>query len=182
MKEQVIARAYARSIVQIGKRRKVDVSKELAFFSKMMEDCSHLRHVIFSGMFSMEEKRDVCKSLVEKTRLSTTFGDFILFLLQEKRIPLYSLIFKEAVKLDNEAQGIIHGNVEGAEASIGNDVKKKLANYLEKCLKKKVVLNYQMSRKITSGYRACVEDLQLDASVDRQLDIFEESLLEEERT
>ena len=181
MKEQVVARAYAKAIVQIGKKKKIDISKELVRFSQMMEGCDRLRHVISSGMFTMEEKNSVCKFLFKKMKLSTTFGDFISFLLQEKRMLLYFLILKEALKLDDEAKGVVHGNVEGASASIGNDVKKKLVHYLEGYLKKKVILNYLTNNKITSGYRVVVEDLQLDASVDRQLDIFEESLLEGER-
>ena len=181
MKEQVVARAYAKAIMNIGEKKKNNISKELLSFSHVMENCSNLRHVIYSGMFTMEEKVDVCKSVLKKMKLSTTFGDFISFLLQEKRMPLYSLILNEALKLDDEAKGVVHGYIEGVEASVGNDVKKKLVDYMEGYLKKKVILDYLTNNKITSGYRIVVEDLQLDASVDRQLDIFKESLLEGER-
>ena len=179
MKEQVIAKAYAKAIVQIGKSKKIAISKELDSFFKIIKKSDNFRHVLFSGMFSIEEKENVCKALVKKMKLSTVFRDFVSFLLWEKRISLYSLIVKEALRLDDEAKGVIHGSVEGVESTISNDVNKKLVNYLEKSLKKKIFLNYVTKDNITSGYRVCVEDLQLDASVDKQLEIFEESLLEE---
>ena len=151
MKEQVVARAYAKAVIQIGKSKKIDISKDLNNFFKLMEKSDNFKHVIYSGMFTMREKESVCHALVKKMKLSTTFRDFISFLLREKRITLYPLILKEALRLNDEAKGIVHGSVEGVESSIGNDINKKLINYLEKNLKKKVILNYVTNDKYNFG-------------------------------
>ncbi|MCY4523828.1 MAG: F0F1 ATP synthase subunit delta, partial [Halobacteriovoraceae bacterium] len=111
---------------------------------------------------------------------SSVFRDFIVFILQEKRMLFFSMILKEAKKLADDKKGVVHGEIEGIERSLSENVRKKLVGYLERHLKKKVIFNYSVNNKITSGYRVVVDDLQLDASVDKQLDIFEESLLEEE--
>ena len=47
---------------------------------------------------------------------------------------------------------------------------KKIKAYLEKELNKKIHLDYIRKPEMLAGYRMTVEDFQLDASLDKQLD------------
>ncbi|MCY4524204.1 MAG: F0F1 ATP synthase subunit delta, partial [Halobacteriovoraceae bacterium] len=71
MKEQMIAKAYAKALVELGERKKIDLTKELDRFSLAMENCGDFRKTIYSGMFTMEEKIDVCNSLLKKIKSSS---------------------------------------------------------------------------------------------------------------
>ena len=49
--------------------------------------------------------------------------------------------------------------------------------YLQQKLGKEAILEYKKSETVTAGYRVTVEDLQLDASLENQLEKFKDSVL-----
>ena len=56
-------------------------------------------------------------------------------------------------------------------------LEKKITAYLKGKINKDCKLDYVKNGKITAGYRVTVEDLQLDASLDNQLNKFKETVL-----
>ena len=79
--------------------------------------------------------------------------------------------------MDDDKRGFLRGVLEGAEESIDPSIKEKLSNYLKERLNKKTELNYRRNSEITAGYRMTVDDLQLDASLENQLEQFKNSVL-----
>jgi F-type H+-transporting ATPase subunit delta len=98
-------------------------------------------------------------------------------LVQEKRIGFLPMIFKNVIVIDDHKKGFLRGTIEGNEDQISDEVKNKLKVYLQKKLGKEAVLTYLQNDSVSAGYRVTVEDLQLDASLDHQLDNFKESVL-----
>jgi F-type H+-transporting ATPase subunit delta len=177
MKEQIIAKAYAQSIVELASELKLDLAQELTTLSEVINKNNDLETLLFLEVFTAEEKLSVLDVVMDKLKLSTILKNFMHFLVQEKRIGLMPMIFKNVIVIDDHKKGFLRGTIEGSEESIPEDVKNKLKAYLHQKLGKEALLEYTKSENVTAGYRVTVEDLQLDASLENQLEIFKESVL-----
>ena len=58
-------------------------------------------------------------------------------------------------------------------------LKAKIINFLKKKIGREPNLEYIQNTKISAGFKVTVEDLQLDASLDNQLEQFKQSILSE---
>ena len=177
MKPQIIAKAYAKSIIDLGDENSVDVAKELTNLSLVINESNDLENVLFSEVFTVEEKTDILNSVIKKLDLSDLVKRFLIFLFAEKRFNIFPLVYKEVIVLDDDKKGFLRGVIEGAEDSIDPSIKERLGNYLKERLNKKTDLNYRKNSDITAGYRMTVDDLQLDASLENQLEYFKNSVL-----
>jgi F-type H+-transporting ATPase subunit delta len=114
---------------------------------------------------------------MKRMNLSQITINFIQFLIQEQRIGLMPMIFKNVIVIDDHNKGFLRGTIEGAEETIPADVKEKLKDYLKQKLGREPILQYKKSENVSAGYRVTVEDLQLDASLENQLEKFKDSVL-----
>lgn len=177
MKEQIIAKAYAQSIVELAAELKLDLVKELTTLTETINKSNDLENVLFLEVFTADEKLSVLNEVMSKLNLSEVTVNFMRFLVDQKRIGLMPMIFKNIIVIDDHSKGFLRGVIEGSEDSIPEDVKAKLKSYLQEKLGKDPILEYKKSSNVTAGYRVTVEDLQLDASLENQLDKFKDSVL-----
>ena len=59
MKPQTIAKVYAKSIIDLGDGSSVDVAKELTDLNLVIKSSNDLENVLFSEVFTEEEKTDI---------------------------------------------------------------------------------------------------------------------------
>jgi len=177
VKEQIIAKAYAQSIVELSDEMKLDLAAELTKLTETINKSNDLETLLFLDVFTAEEKASVLEQVMNKLGLSQVTKNFMNFLIQEQRIGLMPMIFKNVVVIDDHRKGFLRGTIEGSENTIPEDVKNKLKSYLQQKLGKEAILEYKQSNAVTAGYKVTVEDLQLDASLENQLEKFKESVL-----
>ena len=177
MKEAIVSRAYAQSFYELGKEQNVDVADELTRLNVTINSSNDLENVLFIDVFTVEEKEAVANAVMDKLGISTLSKNIVNFLLTEKRMGIFPLIFKELIVLDDHAKGFLRGVVEGREDSIDSEFLTNLKSYLKSKLGKEAELEYKKTDKITAGYRVTVEDLQLDASLDNQLNQLRNEIL-----
>ena len=177
MKEQIIAKAYAQSLVELSEELKLDLAAELTKLNEVINKSNDLETLLFLDVFTAEEKLNVLDVVMTKLNLSQITKNFLHFLLQEKRIGLMPMIFKNVIVIDDHKKGFLRGTIEGSEESVPADVKEKLKTYLQHKLGREPILEYKKNENVAAGYRVTVEDLQLDASLENQLEKFKESVL-----
>ena len=177
MKEAIIANAYAKSIYSLGVEMNVDVAAELTKFTEAINGSNDLETLLFLDVFTYEEKSEVLNIILEKLSLSGLTKNALNYLIQEKRINLFPMIFKNIIVIDDHKKGFLRGVIEGQGADVEEGFKKKLETYLREKLGKETQLTYVQSEKVTAGYKVTVEDLQLDASLDNQLNILKDTIL-----
>lgn len=177
MKEKLIAKSYAKTISQLGQELKVDVAEELTQLTDIINANNDLETLLFLDVFTTEEKQTVLDEVMTKLNLSQVVIHFMKFLLQEKRVSLFPLIYKDVIVLDDEAKGFMRGTVEGVTEEADPSFTEKMTSFLAKKLGKTIKLNYTKNEEMTAGYRVTVGDLQLDASLDNQLNKFKETVL-----
>ena len=179
MKKQLTAQSYANAVVSIGKSNKIDFANELTTFVELLNFSSDLENVLFLEIFTIEEKKKVLEEIFKKCNFDKLFQNFVFYLIEEKRISLLPLIFKEVIILDDHEKGFIRGTIEGKEQKLGVEEQNLIENHLRKKLEKKPILNYEHVEKLTAGFKITVEDLQLDASIDSQFESLKKSILGE---
>ncbi|MBT3981999.1 MAG: ATP synthase F1 subunit delta [Bacteriovoracaceae bacterium] len=179
MKEQIIAKAYAKSLIELGDKVSVDIATQLTEFNQIINESNNLENVLFLDLFTQDEKKAVLSDIFGKLSFDKMIQNFVFFLIEEKRVGIFPLIYKELIVIDDHRRGFLKGYIEGTDDSINEEAKMKLLTYLEKKIGKKLELEYQKSPRVTAGYRVTVEDLQLDASVDNQLESLKHSIIGE---
>lgn len=176
MKELTIARPYALALMKIGKENKLDVISELTNLTIAINSSNAFENVLFLGVFTTDERKDVFNAIAKKMKLSNLTINFINFLIEENRISILPLIYKEAIVIDDHERGFMRGTIEGGDDSLSEDTLSKLKNFLETKLGFKTDLVYKKNQDLTAGLKVTVEDLQLDATLDNQLQHFKNSL------
>jgi len=179
MKEQIVAKAYAQSLIDLALEAKVDAAKELTDLNIVINSNNDLENLLFLDVFTIEEKEDVLKEILSKLNTSPIVASFVNFLISEKRIGIFPLIYKEVIVIDDHNKGFLRGVIEGSDSEVSAEFKSKMTTYLKDKLGINTELTYKQNDDITAGYRVTVEDLQLDASLDNQLTKFKDSVLSE---
>ncbi len=178
MQETRVAKVYATALIRLGDELEIDVASELTKFNDIIAQSNDLENLLFLDLFTVQEKKDVFLKLAEKSKMSKLLENYILFLLEERRMNIFPMIWKEVIVMDDHKKGFIRGVIEGTEVSIDEANKSELMKYLEAKLKVKPHLEYQQNDKITAGYKVTVGDMQLDASADEKLKRFKDTVLE----
>ena len=177
MKEKQVAKVYAQAFMEMGIDKKVDITAEVIKFTEIINSSNDLENLLFLDIFTVEEKKDVFNSIGAKAGLSLLTVDLITYLISERRINIFPLIFKEMVVIDDHNKGFLRGTIEGSQDSIDDDMKQKLTQLIKEKIGKTPTLKYVKKDDISAGFRVTVEDLQLDASLDNQLKQFKDSIL-----
>lgn len=179
MKEQAVAKVYAKSLLELGDEKKSPIADELILLTEVINKSNDLENVLFLDLFTLDEKKVVFEDLAKKLSLSPITTETIKFLIDEKRIGILPLIIKEVIVLDDERKGFMKGTIEGNDIELDKVFKEKIVNFLKIKLGKEPKLNYIQNPNLTAGYKVTIEDLQLDASLDNQLEQFKQSILSE---
>lgn len=179
MKEQAVARVYAKSLLELGDEKNVKIADELTTLTEVINKSNDLENVLFLDLFTMEEKKVVFLEVAKKLALSPITTETVKYLIEEKRIGILPLIFKEIIVMDDERRGFMKGTIEGTEVQVDPAFKAKIESFLKKKFGREPHLDYVQNNKISAGYKVTVEDLQLDASLDNQLEQFKQSILSE---
>lgn len=180
MKEQNIAKVYAESFIQLGKEKGVNMADEMTKLTETINASNELETLLFLDVFTAEEKLSVFDEIAKKLSLAPLLSSAIKYLVEQKRIGLFPLIFKEVIVIDDEEKGFLRGEILGASDEISEEHKQKLMASLQKYIgDKQPVLTYKKSDEVTAGYKVTVDDLQLDATVDNELKHFKNSIIGE---
>lgn len=179
MKEQAVAKVYAKSLLQLGDDNKVNIAEELTKLTEVINASNSLENVMFLELFTLDEKKAVFTEIAKKISLSTITTETVKFLIDEKRIGILPLIVKEVIVMDDDRRGFMKGTIEGNEAQIDPAFKAKIEAFLKSKIGREPTLTYVQNDKVSAGFKVTVEDLQLDASLDNQLKQFKQSILSE---
>ena len=177
MKDNNVAKAYAKAIIELGQTDNINIADELTKLTELINTNNDLENVLFLDVFTVEEKEAVMKDILTKLSISPIVKSFINFLINEKRISIFPLIFKEVIVIDDHKKGFMRGTIEGASDEIDDAMVVKIKEYLKGKLSLNPELTYVKNKDITAGVRITVEDYQLDASIDKQLKDFKDSVL-----
>lgn len=177
MKEQVVAKIYAKSLTELGESNKVDVCEELTRLQLCINESNHLENLLFLEVFTIDEKKIVLDEIASRLKLSTIVSSFLIYLVEQRRINVLPLIYKDVVVIDDSKRGFMKGIIEGPDETVDPAIQNRLMNYLKEKVGKNIELGYQQNTEIAAGHRVTVGDLQLDATLENQLNKFKNEII-----
>ncbi len=179
MRDNIVAKIYAKSFIELAEKENTDLAEELTKFNEVINSSNELENVFFLDVFSVDEKMNIFGDISKKLNLSRITNNCVKYLIQEKRLNVLPLIYKEVVVIDDDKKGFLRGTIEGNTDSISDEYKNKLTAMIKQKINKEPKLIYKKNESISAGYKITVDDLQLDASIDNQLKQFKQSILGE---
>lgn len=177
MKKEQAAQSYAYSLIELGESTKVKIDKDFDRFNQYLGESDELHSLLFLPIFTIEEKNDVLKDIFKKASLSPLFQHFIFFLIGEKRFHLIPLIYREVKTILGKKSGHIKGIIESSHKDLDSEVGKLFKKYIKSKINLDVDFEHKTNPSVSAGYRVTVEDLQLDTTLDYQLDMLKDSIV-----
>ncbi len=149
---QKIAKNYAQALFDLAAEEKelVRTQKDLERFQGVLRSSRELKQVLESRMLSFEEVSGVLKDVAHKIKLNALTLNFLLNLMQQKRLVFFNEIVAAFLKIKDEGEGIIRPQVTSA-VELSEGFKKEVKKSLEDVTHKKVDPQFLVDPKILGG-------------------------------
>lgn len=170
MINNTIARRYAKALVQLGSEGGLVDSfrQELTSIHALFNANTELQSAFSNPAFTAEQKKEIMKGVIEKSKTSELVSNFLMLLVDKNRIAFLGQIVQTYEKLADEQSGIIRPVIRTAfsldESQVGS-----IRDALEKKTGKKVIPDVVVDTSLIGGLVTQIGDTAYDSSVKTQL-------------
>lgn len=171
MASQSLAKRYAKALssLSIEEDRLEKVVKNLSSFISLFEESSELREALLNPVFSIDERKKVLKSILDHLKVDHVTENFLLVLLENKRLEHVWLVDKIFKRLIDRHLNRIQVEVLSAHP-IEKSVSKRLGQTFETLTNKEATMQFQVDPKLIGGMVLKIGSLVFDSSIANQLD------------
>lgn len=172
-----LARKYSAAIFELAQEENklVEYGKELAGVCQDLASVPAAEAFLANPQIEIKAKKELIAKLFAG-ELSKNVYNFLLLLIDKRRITLLAAIEEEFSKLSNEAQGILIADVTTAEPASA-DQQQKIADRLADLTGKQVKLRLHEDEKLIGGVVVKIGDRRIDGSVAGRLETLKKELL-----
>ena len=170
MKSAAAARRYARALFSLAREDgSIEaVRGELAQIDAVLEEAPALHDALFRPLHPVKERRAVFQGVAERLNLSRTVRNFVLFLIDQRRLVDFDAIRAEFDRLADEAAGWLQADVVSA-SPLRPDQRERLRAALAARAGREVELEVRVDPSLIGGAIARVGGLVFDGSLRTQL-------------
>jgi len=165
-----IARRYAKALIQVAAEQGTveQFFSELEAFSKTLVPGAEAAEFFEVPSYVIEAKREIVKELASRIGASRTIRDFLLLLLDKKRLDQLDAILESYRSFADEAAGILRSAVISA-VPLSEEQVAELRRALETATGKKVILSVSADPQLIGGVVTRIGDKVFDGSIRTQL-------------
>jgi len=149
--------------------------KELQEFSQFCRDHQEFGGVIGNQVFSVEDRKEILKMVLERSGFSDLMKNFLNLLLDKNRIGAIDQITMHYERLTDEISNIARAEVM-TPSPLGTAAQDKLKKALGDLTKKEIRMEIREDESLIGGVIVKIGDMVLDGSVKAQLQGLKESL------
>ena len=176
LKGNLIAKNYSRALFgaakQSGAHEKVLI--ELALVSEAFSKTEGAKTFFSNPLVSKAEKREIAEKLVSEVS-SAELTAALFLMIQNSRFQFLPEMKLEYEKLLDAEKGVLRGVITSA-STLGEDVKKKIADKMALFFNKQIVFDFEVSSRVLGGTRAQVGGLTFDDSLEGHMNRMAEEL------
>jgi len=172
-----VSTRYAKALNSLAddKGNFVKIAADVELVLNTYTGSHELRVMLASPVVQESKKRDIIEALfggeIEKESL-----EFLIFLLEKKRIIDLPYILKRFLELRDEKYGIVRVKIKSA-VELDKSQGEKLESNFKSITDKDVELSYEIDKELIGGFVAQYGDTLIDASVKNQLRLLKKKLL-----
>jgi F-type H+-transporting ATPase subunit delta len=170
MRSHAAARRYARALFSlVSEDRNVEpVREELTRIDALLTSTPALHDALFRPLHPVKERRSVLERVGERLNLSRNVMNFMLFLIDQRRLVEFEAIRAEYERLADEAAGKLQADVVSA-SPLSPDQHERLRRALAARAGREVALEVRVDPSLIGGAIARVGGLVFDGSLRTQL-------------
>ncbi len=172
-----VSKRYARALLSLGMEegRYQEYGKELRAFADFCESHRELNQAISNPAFTLEDRKEILKTVLARSATSETIRNFLNLLLDKNRISALGEISALYEQLTDEVSNILRAEVVVSRPLAG-EAEGRLVKALERMTSKKVKMKVRQDSGILGGVIVKIGDLVVDGSVKAQVQGIKESL------
>jgi F-type H+-transporting ATPase subunit delta len=177
MRSSAAARRYARALFALAREDgAIDAARaELARFSAQLEATPELRAALFRPLHPVAERRAVLRRVAQNAGLSRNVQNFMLYLIDQRRIVDFDAIVAEYERLADDAAGRLAAEVVSA-SPLRDEQRERLRRALATRVGREVELEVKVDPALIGGAIARVGGLVFDGSLRTQLSQLRDNL------
>ena len=167
---------YALALLEIGKENSSlksisqDVENLIMIYSKNKD----FENIIKNPTYSKIDQTKIMKRLSELVKLSETMVNFLLLLIEKRRIFFLSKILSSFQNLINKERGELQAILISAQ-NLKDEEIKKVSDELSKSINKKIKFKFKVDKDLIGGIKVQLGSLMIDTSIRSKLIKFEKS-------
>ncbi len=177
MKNLSVSRRYAKALMLIGEEDgnadlyRAELDDIVGVFNSHVE----LEQAVVNPLFDKNDRRNVLKSILDRSDFSYIMKSFLILLFDKGRIGFLREICEFYKKLADELQGVVHATLVSA-TELSADATEKIRQGFAIKTGKDIILDVEQDPSLIGGIVTKIGDLVLDGSVKTQLFNMRESL------
>ena len=176
MSQGVIARRYAKALINLAEKDLENTGKSLTALADVYSNSTELSEVLSDTKVSSQIKQNVLKKILKKIKVSKLVDKFIRYLLAKRRIVLLPYIERAFNLLLQEKLGRIEAGItvaqEISEVTVG-----KLEEAISRYSGKEVTVNITIDPAIIGGIVTRIGSVVIDGSIHTQLNQIRQSII-----
>mgnify|MGYP000870719811 CR=1 FL=1 len=175
MSSSILSSRYARSLFDLAKEMNLleKVNNDMSFVKKVCNENAILNAIMKNPNINIGSKKGIIKDIFE-SKIEKISLDFIILLVQKRRVVFLKEIAQEFQVIYNDYKGIKVATLIVANPTT-NEIKNKIIAIFEKELNCKIELIEKIDNSIIGGFKIIVDNKVYDASVLNQLSILKKS-------
>ena len=176
MSQGVIARRYAKALINLAEKDLENTGKSLTALAGVYSNSTELSEVLSDTKISSQIKQDVLKNILKKIKVSKLVDTFIRYLLAKRRIVLLPNIERAFNLLLQEKLGRIEAGI-----TVAQEIPEVTVGKLEKAISrysgKEVSVNITIDPAIIGGIVTRIGSVVIDGSIHTQLNQIRQSII-----
>ena len=176
MSQGVIARRYAKALINLAEKDLENTGKSLTALADVFSNSAELTEVLSDTKVSSQIKQNVLKEILKKIKVSKLVDTFIRYLLAKRRIVLLPNIERAFNLFLQEKLGRIEAGItvaqEISEVTVG-----KLEKAISRYSGKEVTVNITIDPAIIGGIVTRIGSVVIDGSIHTQLNQIRQSII-----
>ncbi len=176
MSQGVIARRYAKALINLAEKEFENTGESLTALSDVYSNSTELSEVLSDTKVSSQIKQNVLKKILKKIKVSKLVDTFIRYLLAKRRIVLLPNIEQAFNLLLQEKLGRIEAGI-----TVAQEISEVTIGKLEKAISmysgKEVTVNITIDPAIIGGIVTRIGSVVIDGSIHTQLNQIRQSII-----
>ena len=176
MSQGVIARRYAKALINLAEKDLQITGNSLAAIADVYSNSTELSEVLSDTKVSSQIKQDVLKNILKKIKVSKLVDTFTRYLLAKRRIVLLPNIERAFNLLLQEKLGRIEAGI-----TVAQEIPEVTVGKLEKAISrysgKEVSVNITIDPAIIGGIVTRIGSVVIDGSIHTQLNHIRQSII-----
>ena len=170
---------FALALFEIGKENSclTNISKDVEHLISIYSESKDFENIIKNPTYSKNDQVKIITKLSEIAKFSKTTLNFLLLLIEKRRIFFLYKILRSFHNIISKEKGEIHATLISANI-LKNEEIKKISEELSNSINKKIKFKFEIDEDLIGGIKVQLGSLMIDTSIKNKLKKFEKLMLE----